>query len=106
MGSTINSLKIKEPDEEEVNKNKSTASQKYVELSTAYPDNSLIRTISFFYITVAACLLPIVAIVVLAQVYTMPMILGLVALFTATCAMGMVLFTSKTKVKIFTATAA
>ncbi|PMD12783.1 hypothetical protein NA56DRAFT_453729 [Hyaloscypha hepaticicola] len=54
---------------------------------TAYSENWIVRTTSIFT-TVVACLLPTVAITVLARVHTMGMILGLIALFTAIFAVG------------------
>lgn len=57
--------------------------------------------------TVVACLLPTIAITILAKVHGMGVILGLIALFTAIFAFGLVLLSStSSRVEIFTATAA
>jgi hypothetical protein len=57
--------------------------------------------------TVVACLLPTVAITILAKIHSMGVILGLIALFTAIFAIGLVLLSStSSRVEIFTATAA
>lgn len=73
---------------------------------TAYSENWILRVTSILT-TVVACLLPTVAISILARVHTMSMILGLIALFTAIFAVGLVLLSSgSSRVEIFTATAA
>jgi hypothetical protein len=57
--------------------------------------------------TVVACLLPTIAITVLAKVHGMSLILGLIALFTGLFSIGLVfLSSSSSRVEIFTATAA
>jgi hypothetical protein len=73
---------------------------------TEYPGAWIVRATSLIT-TVVACLLPTVAITVLARVHGMGMILGLIALFTAVFAFGLVLLSSSSsRVEIFTATAA
>jgi hypothetical protein len=57
--------------------------------------------------TIVACLLPVIAIVVLSKVHSMGMILGLIAIFNSVFAFGLVLISSgSSRVEIFTATAA
>jgi hypothetical protein len=73
---------------------------------TEYSSLWIVRVTSIMT-TVVACLLPTVAITVLARVHTMSLILGLIALFTAIFAVGLVLLSStSSRVEIFTATAA
>jgi hypothetical protein len=73
---------------------------------TEYSGNWIVRITSILT-TVVACLLPTVAITVLARVHTMGMILGLISLFTAAFAIGLVLLSSSSsRVEIFTASAA
>jgi hypothetical protein len=73
---------------------------------TAYTDSWIFRVTSIFT-TIVACLLPIIAIIVLSKVHTMGMILGLIALFNTAFAFGLVLISSgSSRVEIFTATAA
>jgi hypothetical protein len=73
---------------------------------TEYNGDWIVRATSIMT-TVVACLLPTVAITVLARVHGMGMILGLIALFTAAFAFGLVLLSStSSRVEIFTATAA
>ena len=73
---------------------------------TAYSGAWIVRITSIMT-TIVACLLPIVAITVLAWVRSMGLILGLIALFTAIFAFGLVLLSSSSsRVEIFTATAA
>jgi hypothetical protein len=73
---------------------------------TTYPGEWIVKVTSIFS-TVVACLLPIVAIAVLARAHSMSMILGLICLFTAAFAFGLVLLSStSSRVEIFTATAA
>ncbi|CZR53457.1 uncharacterized protein PAC_03335 [Phialocephala subalpina] len=71
---------------------------------------SLQRMIRFtnFVATIVACLLPIIAIVVLAKLHTQAKILGFIALFTAVFAVGIMWLTgsSTSRTEIFTATAA
>jgi hypothetical protein len=61
-----------------------------------------------FMITVIACLLPTVAIVVLATVHTTKELLGLIALFTALFSMGLFVFSDQgtSSTQVFTATVA
>jgi hypothetical protein len=57
--------------------------------------------------TIVACLFPIIGIVVLSRLHTQAKILGFIALFTATFAMGIMALTSSTsRTEIFTVTAA
>ena len=73
---------------------------------TQYSGNWILRVTSLLT-TVVACLLPVVAITVLARVHKMSLILGLIAVFTAIFAIGLVLLSSSSsRVEIFTATAA
>lgn len=73
---------------------------------TTYSEAWILRITSAFA-TVVACLLPTVAIAVLAKVNTMSKILGIIALFTATFSIGLMCLTAGiTRVEIFTATAA
>lgn len=68
---------------------------------------SWIEKVASIITTVVACLLPVVAITVLARVHSMGLILGLIAIFTAVFAVGLVLLSSSSsRVEIFTATAA
>lgn len=68
---------------------------------------SWIEKVTSIITTVVACLLPIIAITVLARVHSMGLILGLIAIFTAVFAVGLVvLSSSSSRVEIFTATAA
>lgn len=71
-----------------------------------YSGEWIVRTTSIITTTVA-CLLPIVAITILARVHSMGLILGLIAIFTAVFSIGLVLISSSSsRVEIFTATAA
>lgn len=73
---------------------------------TAYSKSWILHVTSILT-TIVACLLPIVAIVVLSRVHTMGMILGLIALFNSVFAFGLALISStSSRVEIFTATAA
>ncbi|PVH69929.1 hypothetical protein DL98DRAFT_369384, partial [Cadophora sp. DSE1049] len=73
---------------------------------TAYSGNWILRVTSIMT-TAVACLLPTVAITVLAKVHSMGLILGLIALFTALFAIGLALLSSSSsRVDIFTASAA
>lgn len=73
---------------------------------TAYSKNWIFRVTSILT-TIVACLLPVIAIIVLSRVHTMGMILGLIALFNTVFAFGLVLISSgSSRVEIFTATAA
>jgi hypothetical protein len=66
-----------------------------------------IERIASIITTVVACLLPVVAITILARIHSMGLILGLIAVFTAVFAVGLVLLSSSSsRVEIFTATAA
>jgi hypothetical protein len=73
---------------------------------TAYSKNWIFRVTSILT-TIVACLLPVIAIIVLSRVKSMGMILGLIALFNTVFAFGLVLISSgSSRVDIFTATAA
>jgi hypothetical protein len=73
---------------------------------TAYSGLWILRVTSIMTTTVA-CLLPVVAITVLAKVHSMSLILGLIALFTSLFAIGLALLSSScSRVDIFTASAA
>jgi hypothetical protein len=73
---------------------------------TAYSGLWILRVTSIMTTTVA-CLLPVVAITVLAKVHSMGLILGLIALFTSLFAIGLALLSSSSsRVDIFTASAA
>jgi len=73
---------------------------------SVYSANWILRITSLIT-TVVACLLPTVAIVILARVQSMGLILGCIAIFTALFAVGLVLLSSSSsRVDIFTATAA
>jgi hypothetical protein len=73
---------------------------------TEYSGNWILHITSLMT-TVVACLLPTVAITVLSRVHSMSLILGLITLFTAIFAAGLVLLSSSSsRVEIFTATAA
>jgi len=66
-----------------------------------------IERIASIITTVIACLLPVVAITILARVHSMGLILGLITVFTAVFSVGLVLLSSSSsRVEIFTATAA
>jgi hypothetical protein len=73
---------------------------------TAYSKSWILRVTSILT-TIVACLLPVIAIVVLSKVHSMGMILGLIAIFNSVFAFGLVLISSgSSRVEIFTATAA
>ena len=73
---------------------------------TTYSKNWIFRVTSILT-TIVACLLPVIAIIVLSKVHAMGMILGLIALFNTIFAFGLVLIsTGSSRVEIFTATAA
>lgn len=73
---------------------------------TAYSKSWIFRITSILT-TIVACLLPVIAIVVLSRVHSMGMILGLIALFNSVFAFGLVLISAgSSRVDIFTATAA
>jgi hypothetical protein len=62
--------------------------------------------ITSMFTLLAACLLPVVAIIVLSRVHTMEMILGLIALFNTVFACGLVFLSPKSsRIEIFSATA-
>jgi hypothetical protein len=83
--------------------NRSKAGEKDL---TAYSKSWILRVTSICT-TIVACLLPVIAIVVLSRVQSMGMILGLIALFNSVFAFGLVLISStSSRVEIFTATAA
>jgi hypothetical protein len=89
---------------------KKQAAEKSQEEQPSLVDYSKRNMIRFtnFVATLVACLLPIVAIVVLSKLHTQPKILGFIALFTAIFAIGIMWLTdaSTSRTEIFTATAA
>ncbi len=73
---------------------------------TAYSESWILRVTSILT-TIVACILPVVAIVILSKVHTMGMILGLIALFNIVFAFGLAMISSdSSRTDIFTATAA
>ncbi|KAF4624145.1 hypothetical protein G7Y89_g14028 [Cudoniella acicularis] len=87
--------------------NNSGSSEKSIKANLNVYSGEWIVRITSLMTTVAACLLPTVAITVLARVHSMGLVLGLIALFTAIFAVGLVLLSSSSsRVEIFTATAA
>jgi len=73
---------------------------------TLYSSSWIMRVTSLMT-TIVACLLPVVAIVILSRVHTMGLILGLIAVFNTIFAFGLVMISSSSsRVDIFTATAA
>jgi hypothetical protein len=81
-----------------------TANPPMVARNLRYRDSWILRIISIVTTTVA-CLFPTIAIIILARVRTIGMTLGLIALFTAMFALGLVLLSSgSSRMQIFTAT--
>lgn len=74
---------------------------------TSYKEGPILRFTSFIA-TIVACLLPTVAIAVLAQLHTLGKLLGIIAVFTAIFAGGLMMLVDSgtSRVEIFTATAA
>jgi len=73
---------------------------------TAYSDVWIFRVTSILT-TIVACILPVIAIIILSRVHTMGMILGLIALFNIIFAFGLAMIsTDSSRTDIFTATAA
>jgi hypothetical protein len=73
---------------------------------TAYSDVWIFRVTSIMT-TIVACILPVIAIIILSRVHTMGMILGLIALFNIVFAFGLAMIsTESSRTDIFTATAA
>jgi hypothetical protein len=72
-----------------------------------YREGPMLRFTSFIA-TIVACLLPTVAIAVLAQLHTIGKLLGIIAIFTASFAGGLMMLVDSgtSRVEIFTATAA
>lgn len=71
---------------------------------TAYSVNHIFRVMSIT-ITLVACLLPTLAIIVLSKIDSKDLVLGLITAFTALFALGLVFFSSSSsKEKIFGAT--
>jgi hypothetical protein len=89
----------------EIEPNRSLGSEQKT-LNT-YSEDRMLRFTSAVA-TVIACLLPTVAIAVLAKLHTTADLLGVIAVFTAIFAMGLMLLTDAgtSRVEIFTATAA
>lgn len=72
---------------------------------TEYSGSWIIR-ITSMVTTVLACLLPTIAIIILSRVDTIGATLGLISLFTALFALGLILLSSgSSRMQIFTATA-
>jgi hypothetical protein len=73
----------------------------------SYREGPMLRFTSFIA-TIVACLLPTVAIAVLAQLHTTAQMLGIIAVFTAVFAGGLMMLVGSgtSRVEIFTATAA
>jgi hypothetical protein len=73
----------------------------------SYREGPMLRFTSFIA-TIIACLLPTVAIAVLAQLHTIGKLLGIIAVFTAVFAGGLMMLVDSgtSRVEIFTATAA
>lgn len=93
-------------DSNETSNSDTSAQSQVLENLTEYSGAWILRVTSIMT-TVVACLLPTVAITVLAKVHSMGLILGLITLFTALFAFGLVLLSSSSsRVEIFTATAA
>jgi hypothetical protein len=87
--------------------NNSDASMSSIINNLNHYSGAWIERIASIITTVVACLLPVVAITILARVHSMGLILGLIAIFTAVFAVGLVLLSSSSsRVEIFTATAA
>jgi hypothetical protein len=83
----------------------SSAADAPVRNLTEYSALWIIRVTSIVT-TVVACLLPTIAIIILARVTTIGATLGLIALFTALFALGLILLSSgSSRMQIFTATA-
>jgi hypothetical protein len=72
----------------------------------AYRPPILLAPLIYSVNTISACLLPIVAIVVLANLHTKAQLLGTISGFTAVFAFVLTVFTSAGRVETFTATAA
>ncbi len=72
---------------------------------TRYYSGLTILRVTFILITVVACLLPIVAIIVLARINSTDLVLKLIAIFTAIFALGLMLFLhSSSRDQVFLAT--
>jgi hypothetical protein len=73
---------------------------------TSYSTSWSLEYISSILTLLGACLLPVVAIVVLSRVQTMGVILGLIALFNILFAIGLIFFSpGSSRIEIFSATA-
>jgi hypothetical protein len=72
---------------------------------TRYYSGLNILRVTFIVITVVACLLPTVAIIVLARINSRDLVLKLIAIFTAIFALGLMLFSrSSSRDQVFLAT--
>jgi len=92
-------------DEEKAKQSKITDSE--MPTINSYREGPMLRFTSFIA-TIVACLLPTVAIAVLAQLHTTAQLLGIIAVFTAVFAGGLMMLVDSgtSRVEIFTATAA
>ena len=73
--------------------------------TTSYYSGYVILRLTFIIITVVTCLLPTVAIAVLAQVNSQGLVLKLIAVFTAVFALGFIFFSSSSsRNQVFLAT--
>jgi hypothetical protein len=71
-----------------------------------YPERWNLEYVTSILTLLAACLLPVIAIIVLSRVHTMGMILGLIALFNTVFATGLILVSpGSSRIEIFSATA-
>jgi hypothetical protein len=105
-GGTLSHLPSNESDISNMT-NASNTSEKSIKGSITEYSGSWIVRVTSIITTVVACLLPTVAISILAKVHSIGLILGLITLFTALFAIGLVLLSSSSsRVEIFTATAA
>jgi hypothetical protein len=74
-------------------------------LTTSYYSGLRILRLTFILIIVVACLLPTVAIIVLAQINSKGLVLKLITVFTAVFSLGLILFSSSSsRQQIFVAT--
>jgi hypothetical protein len=99
-GNGKSSSKGKEPDTTTVSR------ARILETLTTYDFALAIHGLKISTTTVAACLLPILAIVVLANLDTKAGLLGAISGFTVVFATGLIIYTNATRVEVFTATAA
>jgi hypothetical protein len=67
--------------------------------------SALLEALVYSFNTIFTCLVPIVAIVILANLHTKAQLLGTISAFTAIFAFVLTVFTKARRVEIFTATA-